>query len=278
MLHGVLGLSRDPFAATCDDDLYWEDPVRGEVRQRIQGFLRAGQGVWIRGGPDSGRRTLLGRAVESLAREGRPVAWCEGSAVAAEGAPEGVLHLLGRVMGAPVEEDERFVLEGVCERLVEGFCRGGPVLAVLAGDALDQRDRELLEFLAGLRLVGRPLVTWALWGAAPPPFAGLQELCIPPVSASALQEALAQRAAACGRPELLAPERLERISAIARSLSHALSLARAEMEQVAFLCGAERGKAHGPDVAAREGVLDPLALDEVNRLLHALGSPEAAPG
>jgi hypothetical protein len=278
VLHAFLGLSRDPFAATCDEDLYWEGPTRLGVRQRIEGLLRAGRGVWVRGSAGSGRRTLLARAAEPLALEGRPVAWCGAPFLPAEGCLAGALGLLGRVSGAPGQGDERFAPERVYEALVEGFCRGGPVIAALGGEALGPGDREELEFLAGLRVVGKPLICLALWGEASAPVAGLEEVFVPPLPPSALREILAHRAGACGRPDLLSPERLDRISAVAPSLAHALELARVETAKAVFRGGAGRENADEPDAAPRNGVLDPSAVEEVNRLFHALGFPPAAPG
>ncbi|MDW7710857.1 MAG: hypothetical protein SCH98_10310 [Deferrisomatales bacterium] len=276
MLHGFLGLSRDPFQEGCDDELYLEDPGRYGLRQRLEGSLREGKSVWLRGRLGSGRRTLLARAAATLAAEGRAVAWCGEPWLPAEEGGRRVLELLLQVTRAGARASGPTALEAVCEELLFGFCRGGPVIAALAGEGLAPGDQEELAFLSSLRLLGKPLVCIALWGERSSPLEGLEEVRVPPFSPSALRELLLHRATACAGRDLLAPDVLERISEEARSASHALELARTEVAHLVFRGGPQSEAACQTAPPPDGGVLDPSALAEVNRLLHALGS-ESSP-
>lgn len=279
-MHRALGLSRDPFALVCEEELYWEDASRAALREQAEGLLRAGQGVWLRGAPGSGRRTLLARVGEALALKGRTVAWCGAWASCGTGASEDLLSRIGRVTGTGLGGgDGLAAAAGVYSRLVDGFCRGGPVIVLLPREALGLGDGDEAEILGQLRLVGRPLVALGLWGEGEAPWKGLTELALPPLSRVDVRDLLVHRAAACGRPDLLGPEALGRLSAEpARGLGHALALAQVELARQVF-CGDSAGD--GPGVTQAEPtparqVLDPTALGEVERLLDALGPEDPA--
>lgn len=281
-MYRVLGLTRDPFGPPCEEELYWEDAGRAALREQAEELLRAGQGVWLRGAAGSGRRTLLSRVGEALALEGRAVAWCADSVPGATGAPDDLISHIGTVTGAGIGGgDALSAASGLYSRLVDGFCRGGPVIVFLSGEALGPcgADQVELEILARLRLVGRPLVALGLWGEGAAPCEGLAELALPRLSRAEVRDVLVHRAAACGRADLLAPEALGRLSADpSRGLGHALSLARGELARQVFCGGASAngcGESH-EGLRSPTPVLDPSELGEVERLLDALG-PEDAP-
>jgi hypothetical protein len=281
-VYRALGLTRDPFASLCEEELYWEDAGRAALREQVEGLLRAGQGVWLRGPPGSGRRTLLARVGEALALEGRAVAWCADSVPPAPGTSQNLLSRIGAVTGSGPGGggDVLSTASNVYSRLLDGFCRGGPVVVFLPGETLGFRgaDRVELEILGQLRLVGRPLVALGLWGEGPPPWEGLTELEMPALTPADVREVLRHRAAACGRPDLLASEALDRLAADpSRGLGHALSLARVELARRIFCSGSDGsspGETQAEDTPPQR-VLDPSALNEVERLLDALGSHHA---
>lgn len=285
-MYRVLGLTRDPFASVCEEDFYWEDAARAALRERVEGLLRAGKGVWLRGASGSGRRTLLARVGETLALEGSPVAWCADPVPRAAAASDDLLFRVGAVTGAALGgADAGSAVAAACgvyARLLEEFCRRGPAIVFLPEEVLGVEGRAELEILGELRVVGRPLVALGLWGEGQAPWRGLTELEMPALSAADVRHVLVHRASACGRPDLLAPEVLDRLSADpAPGLGHVLSLARVEMVRQVFgggFDGTAPGAVRPEDAPPRplRQVLDPSALDEVERLLDAL-DPHHAP-
>ncbi|MEW6488196.1 MAG: hypothetical protein AB1578_09825 [Thermodesulfobacteriota bacterium] len=281
-MYRVLGLTRDPFGPPCEEELYWEDAGRAALREQAEELLRAGQGVWLRGTAGSGRRTLLSRVGEALALEGRAVAWCADTVPCAPGASDDLLTHIGTVTGAGIGGGDALsavsAAGGVYSRLVDGFCRGGPVIVFLCADALGAEGEAELEILGELRLVGRPLAALGLWGEGAAPWQGLTELEMPALSPADVRRVLVHRAAACGRPDLLSSEALDRLSADpAKGLGHALALARVELARQVFgggFTGIDPGMT-GAETTPPTHVLDPSALNEVERLLDALGSPHA---
>jgi len=267
-VYRLLGLSRDPFGPACDGELYWESPSRAGVRESIEGLLAAGSGVWLSGEADSGRRTLLARAVTAVAGPHRPVAWCDLS-----GAEDDVLSRLARVVGPGGRGRGADLAGAVYGELVEGFCRGGPPVVFLDGGAGGDPAREELGLLSALQLVGRPLVLLALWGEGEPTVGGLERVELPALSARDVGHFLSHRLSACGRSDLFSAAKLEELAAQARGLGHALELARGELARAAF-----RGRVGSGGVdSSPHRVLDPSELAEVDRLLDALGPENASP-
>lgn len=230
---GLLGLSRDPFCPGCTGSLFWETEGRAAVREELRRVLEAGQSVWVRGEPGSGRGALLARVADESAASGVRVLCPADTAPVADA--QSFLRRLGDVVGAPLGRTGVLEAAEVLYRcLLEAFCVTGPVVVVPATDPLPRIAYEEAEILAGLQVAGRPLAALALAGESDPPFPGLHELRLPAAGPEDLRDCLSHRAAVCGNPSLFSPDRLDRVVEGARGLGEAVAAARREVARMAF--------------------------------------------
>lgn len=275
-MYRCLGAPRDPFEDSRDETLAWEPLPRGRALESAAAALRAGAGVWVRGDPGAGRGWLLARLAEDLVAEGRRVLFREGPA------PQtgiGLLDALLEIAGPSDEDGDLLDRAGALyRRLLEAFVAAGPTAIVPATEfPLPSAPLEELEILAGLRVAGRPLVRLALAGEGPTPVEGLVEVVLPSPAAADLHDFLSRRMAACGCPDLLPRDEVDRIARAATGLGDALRLARQAVARRAYrLPDAAGGRSEAAEGRAAS-VLDADELGEVDRLLTDLAPDPAAP-
>ncbi|MBI5017431.1 MAG: hypothetical protein HZB55_18330 [Deltaproteobacteria bacterium] len=273
-MHRIFGLTRDPFAAVCDGELYWENAARAETRAAARDLLRQGRGVWVSGTRGSGRSALLSRLAEDLSAEGRPVVYADNPVATTA---ETFLGSLSAVVEDPgPDRSVRGLLSGAVSlyaRLVEGFSVRGPVPCFPGPVSAAPEVVAELEILRGLRLLGRPLVALVLAGAGESPLPGLQTVRLVPPSPDDLRDLLAHRLACCGGAGLLPQGLLEPIAQRARDFDEALALGRRALSREAYC----RGFAARSPEPPPSSLFRPADLDEVARLLDSLGPDLSKP-
>jgi hypothetical protein len=138
--------------------------------------------------------------------------------------------------GTAVRNDDKLSLaETLYARLLAALPQAGwavvaPATAPLSVDLLSE-----VQILADLRIAGSPVALPILCGEGDSPFEGLQEVRIDKPGPGDLREFLAQRAAACGRPDLLPPARLADVALRADGLGDAVARAGRELTRLGFV-------------------------------------------
>lgn len=267
-MHRLFGLFRDPFAGAADGDLYWESGERAAVRRRTLEVLRDGQDVWLRGPAGSGRQAFLARTAGDLALEGRRILWSEQDEL---NSAEAFLSLLLSVADPTATRTDLLpTAERFYAKLLEAFAETGITTVFAGSPALGAGALEEAEMFASLRVAGFRLVNLALIGEGPPPWAGLREVLLPPLSSEELKACILHRAAACGRETALPRKILDTLAEGASGIGDAMERARTALFSRAFRDFPRAAEPSG--VGDRTSpLLDPRELDEVGCLLETLG-------
>jgi hypothetical protein len=156
----------------------------------------------------------------------------------------GLIHVSG---AARRGEDVLALAETLYARLLEAFPESGPTVVAPATAPLAAEALVEVQILAELRVAGSPVVVPILCGDGDAPVEGLREVRLPKPGPEDLRQCLAQRAAACDRPDLLSADKLDEVVARANGLGDAVARARRELARLAFV-GPARLAGRGSDV------------------------------